>query len=654
MARVILGYWKDTVIDNRAVPKRVIQETFPGFEDFEEGNRHRAFIGWDGFFIFDREAPVVDMIRHYVQRIQKESCGYCTPCRVGTKIVGDKLSSIAAGFGREQDISDIRQLAEVIRDASMCELGHTSMNALLKIMELMPEAFEEAVRERRPVPRGAYHSILTAPCIEACPAHLDIPYYVDAIRSGNYNESLAIIGQKNPLPGICGRVCVRPCEFACRREELDDPISIKYLKRFVTDQIQSYAATRSKKMEPAPLTSDKKVAIIGSGPCGLTAAFFLRQKGYPVDVFEQLPEPGGMSAVGIPDYRLPRSIIAAEVSRIAETGVQFHYGVQVGRDKTMKELRAEFGALLIAIGAHGGKKVGITGEESKPLGLVSGVTFLKNVNLLLPKNEFVPPEGTSVVVIGGGNVAMDCARSARRLGYSTVRVVYRRTEHEMPADAEEIRDARDEGIEFHFLTHPIRLESASNRVTGLTCVRMELGEPDASGRQRPVEVKGSDFFLECDVVIPAIGQGTDFSMFGGDFLVKTTKWGTVEVDEETLMTSQEGVFSGGDCVSGPKALIDAMRQGLHAAHSIDLYLKGEKMCAPEGQRMFEMLKSMNLPQSPVNRTGNKPRSHPEMRPVNERTGDFNEVEAGYSPKEAIAEAERCLRCYRLAMFVTEE
>jgi formate dehydrogenase (NADP+) beta subunit len=654
MARVILGYWQGKLIDNRKVSKKLIEERFPALEDFEEGNRHRAFIGWDGFFIFDRGAPVVDMAREYVQRVQRESCGYCTPCRVGTKIVADKLRLIADGFGREQDMIDIRQLAQVIRDSSMCELGHTSMNALLKIMELMPEVFEEALQERRSVSRGAYHSIVTAPCIEACPAHLDIPSYVDAIRSGNYYDSLAIIGRKNPLPGICGRVCVRPCEFACRRDELDDPISIKYLKRFVNDQICSYASTRSTTLDPVRMTSDRKIAIIGAGPCGLTAAFFLRQKGYPVEVFEELTEPGGMSAVGIPDYRLPRSVIASEVQRIAETGVKFHYGVQIGRDKTMKQLRSEFDAVLIAIGAHGGKHVGMAGEESKPVGLISGVTFLRNLNLLYPRNKFLPPEGEHVVVIGAGNVAMDCARSARRLGYPRVSVVYRRTEKEMPADAEEIRDAKDEGVEFHCLTHPVKLQATNSRVVGLTCVRMELSEPDSSGRRRPVELKGSEFFLECDVVIPAIGQATDFSMFGADFPLKTTKWGTVEADEGSLMSSQEGVFSGGDCVTGPKALIDAMGQGLHVAHSIDLYLRGEKMSAPEGQRMFRMLKAMDLPCSPMNRTGNKPRSHPEMRPVKERIGDFEEIESGYSPKEAIAEAERCLRCYRMAMFVTEE
>lgn len=654
MAKVIIGCWQDELIDNRGVPKRQIEDTYPDLDEFEEGNRVRAFIGWDGFFLFDREAPVVDMLRAYVQKVQEESCGYCTPCRVGTKIVADKLASIADGFGREQDLEEIRRLARVIRDSSMCELGHTSMNALLKILTVMPEVFEEVIRERRAAPRGAYHTIATAPCIEACPAHLDIPSYVDAIRSGNYFESLAIIGRKNPLAGICGRVCVRPCEFVCRRAELDDPISIKYLKRFVNDQIFSYAMTRLRAMPPAPVTSDRKAAVIGAGPCGLTAAFFLRQKGHNVEVFEDLKEPGGMSAVGIPDFRLPREIIRAEVKRIADTGVRFEYGTSIGREKTLGQLRSEYDAVLIAIGAHGSKRVGMEGEETKPAGLISGVTFLRDLNLLYPQGKFQKPEGGHVVVVGGGNVAMDCARSARRLGYKKVSLVYRRTEKEMPADNEEIRDAKNEGIEFHFLTHPIKLEIKGGKVTGTTCIRMELGEPDSSGRRRPVEVKGSEFPLECDIVIPAIGQATDFSIFSGDFPVKTTKWGTVDVDENTLMTNQDGIFAGGDCVTGPKALIDAMGQGIHAAHSIDLYLKGEKMGMPESERIFTMLKAMKLPQSPVNRVGNKPRCHPEMRPADERVADFDEIECGYSPDEAIHEAERCLRCYRIAMFATEE
>jgi formate dehydrogenase beta subunit len=282
------------------------------------------------------------------------------------------------------------------------------------------------------------------------------------------------------------------------------------------------------------------------------------------------------------------------------------------------------------------------------------VTFLRDLNLLYPSGKFTPPPGEKVAVIGGGNVAMDCARSARRLGYKEVMVVYRRTEKEMPADNEEIRDAKHEGIEFHFLTHPIRLEIRDEKVTGLTCIRMELGAPDSSGRRRPVEVKGSEFFVPCDIVIPAIGQATDFGLLSEDFSVKTTRWGTIEVDEATLMTSREGIFSGGDCVTGPKALIDAMGQGIHAAHSIGQYLRGERMGFPESEQIIRALKSMNLPQSPVNRVGKKPRHHLEMRSPDERVADFDEIECGYQPEAAIREAERCLRCYRIAMFVTEE
>ena len=654
MARVIIGSWQDRLIDNRNAEKRSIEDTFPQLDGFEEGNPIRAFVGWDGFFIFDPDAPVVDMMRAYVEKVQEESCGYCTPCRVGTKIVAEKLRNIADGLGSKEDLAVIRRLAGVIRDSSMCELGYSSMIALLKLMEIMPERFEKAVRERRPVQRGVYHAIATAPCIEACPAHLDIPSYIDAIRSGNYYDSLAIIARRNPLPGICGRVCVRPCEFVCRRAELDDPISIKYLKRFVKDQVFSYAAARSKPAEAIPVTTGKRVAVIGAGPCGLTAAFYLKQKGHMVEVLEELKEPGGMSAIGIPDYRLPREIINTEVRHMQETGVKFTYGMRIGRDKTLKDLRDEYDAVLVAIGAHGSKNIGMAGEDQKPEGYISGVKFLRDLNILHPVGEFKPPKGSHVAVIGGGNVAMDCARSAKRLGYAKVSILYRRSEKEMPADAEEIRDAKHEGIEFHFLTHPKGMEIKKGKVTGLTCVRMKLGKPDASGRRRPEEISGSDFLMPCDIVIPAIGQVTDFSLFTEDFPVEQTKWGTVVVDEETMMTSQKGIFAGGDCVSGPKALIDAMGQGLHVAHCIDQFLHGEEVRMPESERIFRLLKIMDLPQSPVNRVGKKPRSHLEMRPAEERISDFEEIECGYTPEEAIREAERCLRCYRIAMFVTEK
>jgi formate dehydrogenase beta subunit len=654
MAKVILGSWRDDVTDNRGLKKSVIPETFKGLKEFESGNDVLAFMGWDGFFLFDRDVPVVDMARAYVEKVQSESCGYCTPCRVGTKVVAEKLAALADGHGRREDIDAIKSMAEVIRDASMCELGHTSMTALLKMMEMIPEAFEEAIAGRAPVKRGNYRAMATAPCIEACPAHLDIPEYVDAIRSGNYYESLAIIGRKNPLAGVCGRVCVRPCEFVCRREELDEPISIKHLKRFVNDQIMSYAAARSKPLEEIPATSGKKAAIIGAGPCGLTAAFYLKRKGHEVHIFEDLQEPGGMSAVGIPDYRLPRDVIRSEVRRISEIGVNFHYGKRLGRDLPLSQLESEYDTVLISVGAHGSKSVGMDGESSNPDGYVSGVTFLRDLNLLHHIGEFKPPEGTRVVVVGGGNVAMDCARSAVRLGYSKVSVVYRRTQKEMPADHEEIEGAMEEGVEFLFLTHPVRIDTENEKVKGITCVKMDLGEPDASGRRRPVEVKGSDFSIECDIVIPAIGQSSDFSFLTEGCGIETTKWGTIAVDDNTMMTSRDRVFAGGDCVSGPAALIDAMGHGLRVAHCMDQRMRGEKMCMPEPERMFRLLKTMSLPQAPVNRLGNKARCRLDMRPADERTSDFVEIEHGLKPEEAIREAERCLRCYRIALFATEE
>lgn len=654
-SRIHLGCWQDRVIDG-SIEGASVQSELPEFPfEFETDNRLAAFVGWDGFFILDPDVPVLEMIGAYVQKAQEESCGYCTPCRVGTRIVADKLRDMGEGRGCPADLDLIRTMAHAVRDGSLCELGHTSMTPLLKLMDLMPDVFQRAARGEPGEQRGRhrYHSLATAPCIEACPAHLDIPSYVDAIRSGNYYDSLSIIARRNPLAGICGRVCVRPCELACRRAELDDSIAIKHLKRFVNDQVLSYAAARSKDPEPAPLVGDKKVAVVGAGPCGLTAAFYLRQKGHRVEILEELPEPGGMSAVGIPDYRLPRGVIGGEVKRIAGTGVKIRYGTRIGRDVSLKELRRDHDAVLIGIGAHLSRSPRMEGEDENPSGYIPGVEFLRDLNLLHHRGEFPKPEGSRVVVVGGGNVAMDCARSARRLGYTDVRVIYRRTEKEMPADEEEIEAAKEEGVQLDFLTNPVKLHHQDGRVTGLTCVRMELGEPDPSGRRRPVVIDGSEFQLDCDIVIPAIGQSTDLSMLENDFPLETTRWGTIVVDEETLMTSQDGVFAGGDCVSGPKALIDAMGHGLHAAHCMDQYLRGEKMSMPEQERMFRLLAQMSLPKPKMDRVGMKHRRHLETRSVDDRITDFDEVESGYKPKEAIQESLRCLRCYRIAMFVTE-
>ncbi len=651
MNAMMVGVWGDRVVDARQdVSAPAGFEALDAIRDYEPGNRVKAVLGWNGFFLFDPDVDLIDMARAYLDVVQGESCGKCVPCRMGTRVAADILTRIGEGKGVEEDLDTLRRIGEVVRAGSMCELGHTSMNAVLALLDRFENEFRRAIIEGRHHPRGTYHIKVTAPCIEACPERLDIPRYIEYIKSARYTESLSVIHERNPLSSVCGRVCVRFCELACRRAKLDDPVNIKHLKRFVSD-VEMDAAV--KKVDPVVTLKPgaPRIAVVGAGPAGMTAAYHLLLKGYPVEIFETLNEPGGMAAMGIPDYRLPRDVLRAEFELIQNMGATIHYGKTLGRDFTLEDLkRRGFGAVFLAIGAQKGTLLGIEGEGQNPEGYFSGIDFLRRVNL----NEPIPV-GRVAVVVGGGNVAMDCARSALRLGVREVHLVYRRTRDEMPADKEEIHDALEEGVTFHFLSHPTRLLIESGRIVGIECVRMGLGEPDASGRRRPVPVEGSEFVLACDTVIPAIGQKVDASCLQGACCPEITRWDTVQADADTLQTSLEGIFAGGDCVTGPATLIEAMAAGFRVSHSIDQYLREGRVALTEDERMSKVFRAVAaIDEDRVDRLGaGMRRIKMPMRAVEDRVDDFEEVEMGLAPEDALLEADRCLRCYRILLVAAE-
>lgn len=652
MSSILVGVWGDRSTDSRHDGKESTSfDILKQIGTYEPGNRVKAVLGWNGFFLFDTDVDLIDMARAYLDVVQSESCGKCVPCRLGTRVAADILTRIGEGKGIEDDLDTLRRVGEVIKAGSMCELGHTSMNAVLALMDHFGEDFHQAVIEGKHRRRGKYHKKVTAPCIEACPERLDIPRYIEFIKSARYTESLSVIHERNPLSSVCGRVCVRFCEFACRRAKLDDPVNIKHLKRFVSD-VEMDAAV--KKYDPVVhiRPGASPIAIVGAGPAGMTAAYHLLLKGYPVEIFEALNEPGGMAAMGIPDYRLPREVLRAEFQTIQRMGVKIHYGKALGRDITLDGLKAlGFQAVFLAIGAQKGTTLGIEGEEQSPEGYFPGIDFLRRVNL----NEPIQA-GKVAVVVGGGNVAMDCSRSALRLGVGKVHLVYRRTRDEMPADKEEIHDAVEEGVEFHFQSNPIRFLTEEGRIVGLECVRMGLGDPDASGRRRPVPIQGSEFVIRCDTVIPAIGQKVDASCLQGACCPELTRWDTVKSDSDTLQTSQEGIFAGGDCVTGPATLIEAMAAGFRVSNSIDQYLREGKVALTEDERMSKVFRRVSaIDEDRVDRLGSGfSRIKVPMRSVEDRVDDFDEVEMGLSPEDALLEANRCLRCYRILLVATEK
>jgi len=469
----------------------------------------------------------------------------------------------------------------------------------------------------------------TSPCKATCPAHISVQGYVALTAQGRYQEALKLIKEENPLPAICGRVCHHPCEGDCMRGKFDEPVAIVSIKRFLAD-LDLDSETRF--VPQIKEKRDEKVAVIGSGPAGLSCAYYLAIEGYQVTVFEKLPVLGGMLTVGIPSYRLPKNVIEAEIQVIRDMGVEFKTEVEIGKDFTVAQLRAQgYKAFFMGIGAQECKALGIPGEDLE--GVVPGVQYLRDINL----GKKVPL-GDRVAVIGGGNVAMDTVRSALRNGSGRPFIIYRRSEKEMPANEEEIHECREEGIEIMTLTNPTRVIGENGRVKAVECVRMELGEPDASGRRRPVTVKGSEFIIEVDAVVPAIGQESDWACLTEECACQLTGWGTMAVDPLTLQTHDPDIFAGGDAKRGPATVIEAIAEGKQAAISIGRYIRGEDLSAGR-EKEWEAVKEVSTEGYDRIPRARMPVLAPEIR-----TRNFNEVQLGFSEEQVKAEAERCLSC----------
>jgi len=496
----------------------------------------------------------------------------------------------------------------------------------------VPNEFDLGLGDRKAIYRPFPQAVPNAftidkqglpPCRVACPAGVNAQGYVALISQGKFKEALEVLRRTMPFAGVCGRVCTHPCESECERGKVDQPVSIRALKRFMSDYEMSAGR---EKAAPIERTKEDKVAVIGSGPAGLACAYDLIREGYPVTVFEAAPKAGGMMRYGIPDYRLPEKVLDNEISYIQELGVEIKTNSPV---KDLKDVFEQgYEVIFLATGAWVSQKMGIPNEDAE--GVLHALDFLNKVN-----SGTKVKLGKRVAVIGGGNAAIDAARVAQRLGVEEIAIVYRRSRTEMPADADEVDEAEREGIKLHILSAPIKVLTKNNKVTGIQCIRMKLGEPDASGRRRPVPIKGSEFDMEVDNVIMAVGQGVDKAALPKE--MEYTNWGTMQVDQVTLQTNVEGVFAGGDVVSGPSDVIASVAAGKEAAVSIDRHMRGVdlKEGRPEPrQRVAEVSKKgVELKERP---------SMPTLEPK-KREG-FAEVELGLDEKTAMAEAQRCLNC----------
>jgi formate dehydrogenase beta subunit len=658
MAQVVYGVWDGVVHDNRQgrAGLGVAPPDLKDFEVFNEGNPIRAFIADRGFFVFDERVNLLDAFWQYLSKAAEQSCGKCTPCRMGTVLVRDALGAMRRGLPADLDLDQVSEMAEQMHATSLCGLGQSCGTALVKAIEAFRDEFEAELAAKKVVPQQSSMSYMTAPCIEACPSKVNVPRYIDYIRDGKPEHSLGVILQKYPMAATCSRVCVRFCEAACRRKMVDEAVGIKLLKRYVAEyQTGPHPLVFSRDMIANVLPEDQKVAVVGAGPAGVSCAYHLLMRGYHVDIFEAQGEAGGMAAIGIPSYRLPKDVLLNEMNAVTDLGGKFYFNQRLGTDFSIDDLyNRGYKSVFLALGCQEGTKMGCDNEDTSLVGYESGIGFLLKVHdhvAGIKKHEI---DG-EVVVVGGGNVAMDCVRSAIRMGAKKVHLIYRRTEADMPADREEVVAAHDEGIEFHVLTNPVSIVSENGKVVGVKLTKMEQTEVDAKGRRNVRAIPGSEYVMPCSVVIAAIGQQVSTDSVRPTDGVEMSKWNWVVADKESLATSRPGVFAGGDCYLGPSTLIAAMANGLKAARNIDDYLRlGSTRFFPRS-RIRQILEKNKLFSNdcievPVK---NEYRvHHPELSPEVRKTM-FGEVEQIISQEDAYKESMRCMRCYRIYSVITD-
>lgn len=607
----------------------ITQDNLNVSTDYESLTKLGAIMGSGGFIAMNEDTCMVDTARYFMDFIKDESCGKCLPCRVGTKRMLEILERITQGEGEEGDIELLLELGDTIKESAMCGLGQTAPNPVISAIKNFREEFETHIKNKY-CQAGVCGELFISPCENACPANVNVPGYMALVAAGRFVDAYNLIKQENPFPAICGRICTRPCEKKCRRGMVDEAIAISELKRFVADYAhKNEKAYRSDIVFPK---NGKHIAIIGAGASGLTCAYYLVRIGYTVDVYESQAVAGGVLAYGIPEYRLPMEVLSHEIDLIREAGVNIILNTEVGKDISFERLKDKYDAIYVAVGAQFPIKINIEGEDLQ--GVYHGINFLRDVNL--NKNIKL---GDTVAVVGGGNTAIDSARTALRIGAKKVIILYRRMIDAMPAYIDEVEEAIAEGIEIMELVAPVRfIKGKSGRVEKVECVKMRLGDFDKTGRRKSVKVEGSNFFIEVDSVIPAISQYSDLPFIKKEE-IGITPWGTFIVEDDTLMTTMDGVFAGGDVARGPDTVIQAIADGKKAAESIDKYLggkgklnKGAPIDIPDNFDEDEIVYHKRFPQ--------------DMLPPDKRKDNFNEVVLGYHKLNAMAEAMRCLRCDR--------
>ena len=661
LSKVYFSTWNGELVNNVNKPKEEWQESAYDLPAQYDAHREsKAFIGWDGVSLFSEDVDVIRLAMEYAAQYQEysEACGRCAPGRWGGRILYDQLDKIARGAGSISDLNHLKEIGKSMQITSKCEIGKTVPNPILDLMHHFEDVFLDCINHQKPSKHYhesvGYIAKITAPCTDACPAHVDIPAYIEGVRDLRFDDSLLATRQTMPLAHVCGRVCPHPCEEACRRTNLDEPISIMALKRLGADWETDHGYSFFHPMEKKPSTG-KKVAVIGAGPAGLTTAYYLAAEGVEVDVYEELPVLGGEVAVGVPEYRMPIGKYNQDIECVRDMGVNFLTNRKINADD-MRRFENEYDATMVATGTRISKKVYCDNERFEIKGYWSAIEMLDQINLWdkYGIGERVDLTGKTVVCVGGGFTSMDVVRCAIRANAKKVYMIYRRDEKTIIRNTtyEEYHEAVEEGVEFLFHSAVAKMNDEEDVLKSLLVDKFELVPDPNGGRAELVKVEGESYVIETDFLIPAVSQAADLKLLPEEWEIEKTSWGTIKTNGKDYMTSKKGIFASGDCEYGPMTIVNAVGQAKRASSVMSRYLQTGEITLSDDETMEDHLRKLRVYDKKEKITGWLPglaREHSEVLDVDVRKDNNKEVNLGFTQEQAISEADRCMRCYYIAM-----
>jgi formate dehydrogenase beta subunit len=667
LSKVYFSNWQGELIDNRGIAREEWAESSKKLPvNYNKDSQTKAFVGWDGFTIFEEDVDVVKLAMNYARQYQEysEACGRCTPGRWGGQILFDMLDKIARGEGELSDLDHLKEVSSTMTTTSKCEIGKTVPVPILGMIEHFEDQFTSVIKNKTKSPwydldDEKYIANVTAPCTDMCPTHVDIPGYIDGVRELDFENSLKATRGTMPLAHTCGRVCPHPCEDACRRANLDEPIAIMELKRIGADyetdhELEWFHPKKAKK----PRNDGKKVAIIGAGPAGLTAAYYLGLEGIEVTIYEELPVLGGEVAVGVPEYRMPIDKYNKDIQLVEQLeSVTIVPNHRVNADR-LKEIHEEYDATLLAFGARLSKKIRCENEDPSYEGYWGAIDMLDKVNLWnkygIGESASVDLKDKTVVCVGGGFTSMDVVRCSIREGAKKVVMLYRRDKKTIIRNTtlEEYTEAVEEGVEFIFYSAINTIKDDNGKITGVVIDQYEQVPDPNGGRPQLVKIEGAEIDMDCDYVIPAVSQSLDTQILPEEWNIEMTSWASIQTNGKDYMTNVEGLFAAGDCEYGPMTIVNAVGQARRAASVISRYIYDGKRTLLDEEIMEDHMNRLRVYNKAEKITGwmpGLPREESEKLATEVRKDNNKEVNLGFTAEEAQAEAERCMRCYYLGM-----